>query len=415
MRASILSIGSEILRGDIVDTNAAFLARELSALGFDVRRVEGVGDDLSDLASVVERAMHRADVTVCTGGLGPTEDDLTRQAIAAALKETLYIDTELVKEIETRFAAMKRSMPRSNDQQAMLIPSAKAIPNPNGTAPGWYAARNGTVIVAMPGPPHEMEPMWRDSVAPRLEQLVAGAIARRALMTFGIGESMLERRITDVIHWRPDVTVATYAKSNGVQIHVTVTADTQQIAETLADEAEHRLREIVGESVFGVGDDTLSGVIGTLLSHRGYSISVMESCTGGSLASMITDTSGSSVYFMGGIVAYTREAKCSYGVPAAVMDEYGLISAETASSMARAVRERMNTRVGLGVTGVAGAEPVEGKPPGTCFVAVSVDAGPNEVREIHRPGQRHVIKRYFAQCALDLLRRQLQITESKTI
>jgi len=407
MRAVVLSVGNELLRGDIVDTNAAFLTRQLSQLGFQVERVEQVGDDLTGLTRAVRSALEAAEVTLATGGLGPTQDDLTRQAIAEAVQEEVREDPGLVAELESRFAMMGRRMPVRNRQQALLIPSAQPIPNPNGTAPGWYVVTNGRIIASLPGPPGEMQPMWNEWVRPHLEELLPERPAMLSLMTFGLGESAVEERIDDVIHWRPDVTIATYAKSAGVEVHVTARAATGAEAAQLVEEAEAVLRSRLGDAIFGTGDDTLTSVGGRMLKQQGLSLAVMESCTGGELASMITDNPGSSSYFQGGIVAYTAEAKARYGVDAAVMAAHGLISAETAISMAGAARREFQADVGLGVTGVAGTEPVEGRPPGTVFVALNAADG-DEVREIHRPGRRGIVKDFAAQCALDLLRRHLE-------
>jgi nicotinamide-nucleotide amidase len=413
MRAVVLSVGNELLRGDIVDTNAAFLTRQLSQLGFQVQRVEQVGDDLAELTHTVRSALEAAEVTVATGGLGPTQDDLTRQAIAQAVQENVQEDPRLVAELESRFAMMGRRMPVRNRQQALLIPSAQAIPNPNGTAPGWYIVTNGRIIASMPGPPGEMQPMWNEWVRPHLEALLPERPAMLSLMTFGLGESAVEERIDDVIHWRPDVTVATYAKSTGVEVHVTARAVTGAEAARLAEEAEARLRSRLGDAIFGTGDETLTSVSGRMLKQQGLSLAVMESCTGGELASMITDNPGSSSYFQGGIVAYTAEAKARYGVDATVMAAHGLISAETAISMAEGARRQFQADIGLGVTGVAGTEPVEGRPPGTVFVALHTADG-DAVREIHRPGRRGIVKEFGAQCALDLLRRHLEAALRQT-
>ncbi len=406
MRAALLSVGSELLRGDIVDTNAAFLARQLSGIGFQVCRVEQVGDDLEDLTTAFQTAMQRAEAVLCTGGLGPTQDDLTREAIARAVGEEMYLDDLLVQEIETRFASMRRHMPASNMRQAMVIPSATAIPNPNGSAPGWYVRHNGCIVAAMPGPPSEMQPMWREWVQSRLEQLLPGKLFMLALMTFGLGESRVEEQIADLLNRWPEVTIATYAKDAGVQVHLTVQAATEERVAELGREAEAAVRERLGESIFGSGDTTLSAAVGELLDRQDRTVAVMESATGGELASMITDHPGSSRHFLGGIVAYSRDVKQAYGVSAEIMDRHGLVSAQTAQSMARACRDAFGVDAALAVTGIAGAESVEGKAPGTCYVALSMD-GVNTVREIHRPGSRELSKHFFAQSALDVLRRHL--------
>jgi len=406
VRAALLSVGSELLRGDIVDTNAAFLARQLSEIGFQVCRVEQIGDDLEDLTAAFQTAMQRAEVVLCTGGLGPTQDDLTREAIARAVGEEMYLDDLLVQDIETRFASMRRHMPASNMRQAMVIPSATAIPNPNGSAPGWYVRHNGCIVAAMPGPPSEMQPMWREWVQSRLEQLLPGKRFMLALMTFGLGESRVEEQIVDLLNRWPEVTIATYAKEAGVQVHLTVQAATEERVAELGRAAEAAVRERLGESIFGSGDTTLSAAVGKLLDRQDRTVAVMESATGGELASMITDHPGSSRHFLGGIVAYSRDVKQAHGVSAEIMDRHGLVSAQTAQSMAQACRDAFGVDAALAVTGIAGAESVEGKAPGTCYVALSLD-GVDTVREIHRPGSRETSKHFFAQSALDLLRRHL--------
>lgn len=407
MRARVLSIGSELLRGDIVDTNAAYLTRELSMLGFQVRGVEQVGDDLALLTDAVRRTMADAEITVCTGGLGPTQDDLTREAVSAALDEEMTPDPLLVAELEARFASLRRPMPASNAKQATLIPSAESIPNPNGSAPGWYAEKTERRIIAMPGPPAEMMPMWREQVRPRLERLFPGSTAMLGLMTFGIGESHLEQMIKNIIGRDDQVTVATYAKLHGVQVHITARAATAEAAGRLVAGTERDIRARLGRAVYGTGEDTLSSAVGRLLTSRGQTVAVMESATGGILSSNITDEPGSSQHFIGGIVAYSRELKAAGGVPIDIMEAHGLISAETAEAMARAARTRLGADAGVGVTGIAGEAEVEGKPPGTCYVAVAVEDR-TQVREVHRPGRRETAKRFFAQCALDLLRRELE-------
>jgi nicotinamide-nucleotide amidase len=217
---------------------------------------------------------------------------------------------------------------------------------------------------------------------------------------------MLERRIADVIHWREDVIVATYAKATGVEVHVTARAIDRRQAEQLRDEAETMLRERLGDNVFGTGGETLSEAVAEILAVRNRTLATMESATGGQLSDLITNNAGSSEYFLGGIVAYTREVKERYGVAPAILDRFGMISGETAQAMADAICRVLGADIGLATSGIAGTEPVEEKPPGTCYVAVSMD-GVRQVREIHRPAERDIAKRFFSQCALDLLRRQL--------
>jgi nicotinamide-nucleotide amidase len=407
MQAVVLSVGNELLRGDIVDSNATFLTRELTQLGFEVVFVKQVGDNLETLREAFRQSVQSSQVVVSTGGLGPTEDDVTRQAIAAMEDEEPTVDPTMLKELQSRFASTRRIMPKSNEQQATLIPSAKSVSNPNGTAPGWLVRKNGHVIVAMPGPPSEMQPMWRESVKPEIIKLSDGHIALASLMTFGLGESSLEERIRDLIHSRSEVTIATYAKSSGVEVHVTVRSTSSQEASELLAQTETALRDRLGEAIFGTGEQTLAAVTGHLLEKRGWWLAVMESATGGELSSIITNNPGSSSHFRGGIVAYAPDAKVKYGVDQETIDKHGLISAEIALSLASVARNQLSADVGIGVTGIAGTEPVEGKPSGTVFIGLKTDEC-EEVREIHRPGHRETVKRFAALSALDMLRLNLQ-------
>jgi len=371
-----------------------------------VRTLE-VGDDIDTLGRALRDALHDAQLIVTTGGLGPTADDITRDAIAATLNEPMAPDPKLVATLRERFAALRRPMPESNLRQALLIPSAAAIPNANGTAPGWWVERDGCVVVAMPGPPGEMNPMWDTYVLPRVERLLPGVVAMRALMTFGVGESAAEEKIQPLYAEFPDVRFATYAKTYGVQIHMTARAPTQELADWRASDAERSVRQRLGDDVYGSGEETLADVVGRILRDRRETVAAMESVTGGMIASLITDVEGSSDYFAGGIVAYTREAKARYGVDETTMDHNGLISAETAGAMALAARRQFNTAAGVATTGIAGMTPVEGRPPGTAYVAVAYGESV-QVRAIHRSGRRATVKHFIAQSGLDLLRRALQ-------
>lgn len=411
MRAAVLSVGSEILRGDIVDTNAPYLARELSELGFEVTGIRAAGDDLGSLTEAVRQSLDDADVLLLSGGLGPTEDDLTRGALARVFGEEVSEDPELMREIEHRFARLGRPyVPGNNRRQAQLIPSATPVPNPNGTAPGWLIRKSGKVVAAMPGPPLEMQPMWLDTVRPQVERLLPGSVAMRSLMTFGIGESALEEQISDIIHLRADVIVATYAKENGVQVHVTARAASSDEAELAAGEAEAMLRERLGTAVFGSGDTTLAAAIGRLCSEQGMTLGVMESATGGMIGALITSHPGSSDYFRGSMVAYASEIKVRYGVSEEVIAQHGVVSPQTAAAMASAARTALGCDAGIGLTGITGTYSIDGHPPGTCFIAVDVNHF-TRAAEIHRPGARTTAQRFFAQSALNLLRLALLRTE----
>ncbi|MFI5278108.1 MAG: competence/damage-inducible protein A, partial [Ktedonobacterales bacterium] len=348
MRAEILSIGTELLLGHITDTNATYLARQLSALGIDLFFVSQVGDNLERLTETLARARGRADVVITTGGLGPTEDDITREAICAALGETPYVDAALEAELRAFFAERKTVMPERNVKQAWLIPSATALPNPRGTAPGWWTERDGVIIISMPGVPSEMTRMWEHEAMPRLRPSTGGLLFTRILRVTGLGESTVEERLGALTH-SGNPTIATYAKQDAVDVRITAKATSEAEARALVDALDARAREALGKrAVFGVDADTLPSVVLKLLEQRGETLGLMESCTGGLLASMLTDVPGSSVAFRGGIVSYATEIKAEYGVPQSILDAHGAVSVETARAMAQAARERLGASVGVG-------------------------------------------------------------------
>lgn len=403
MRAEILSIGTELLLGHISDTNATFLAQQLAELGIDLYFVSQVGDNLDRLTETLARARGRADIVITTGGLGPTEDDLTREAICAVLGETPAVDPELEVELRAFFAERGITMPTRNVKQAWLIPSATALLNPRGTAPGWWVERDGKIIVSMPGVPSEMTYMWEHRVLPRLRPYTGGLLFTRILRIVGMGESTVEERLGDLIHL-DNPTVATYAKSDAVNVRITAKAPTAAEAKALVEVTDAQARVALGERyVFGVDNDTLPGVVLRLLEERGETLALMESCTGGLVASLITDTPGSSTAFRGGIVSYATDIKQQFGVPAEVLEAHGAVSVETARAMAQAARERLGASVGVGVTGVAGPDPQEGKPVGEVHIAVATSSGVRDTSQQWR-GSRTDIKNRAAQTALNLLR-----------
>ncbi len=406
MRAEILSCGTELLLGHITDTNATYLAQSLAALGIDLYFVSEVGDNQGRIVETLQRAWQRSDLIIMTGGLGPTEDDLARESISALLGETMQVDPELETELRSRFSRSGSKMPERNLKQATLIPSARTLPNPVGTAPGWWVEKDGRIIVTMPGVPREMYRMWEHEVIPRLASHTGGLIFTRLLRVSGLGESTVEERLDALIHGN-NPTVATYAKSDAVDVRITAKAETREESERLVAEMEARAREVLGHHVFGVDKDTLASVSGSLLLARQQTLGVMESLTGGLLASMITDVSGSSRYFVGGVVAYSNRLKEQMGVPHDILERHGAVSEETARAMAHAARERLGADIGLGITGVAGPDMQEDKPVGTVYMAIE---GPEGVVASGGQGwrsSRSDNKRRSALTALDLLRRYL--------
>lgn len=393
MKAEILSIGTELLLGEIVDTNASYLAARLPLLGIDLYWVTQVRDDREKLREALSRAWGRSDLIFTTGGLGPTEDDLTREAIAEVLGEELKVDSKLLQELENFFLQRGFSMPSHNIKQATLISSAQALPNPRGTAPGWWVEREGKIIVAMPGPPGEMQHMWENEVEPRLRQRPQEAfILSRTLKTFRLGEALVDEMVAPLVA-SANPTIGIYSKPDGIHVRLTAKASTQQAAEGIIAQSEARLREILGNHIWGVDNDTLESLIGALLTQRGFTLATMESCTGGLVANTLTDIPGSSAYYKGGLVAYSDEVKIAFGVDAQLIAQHGAVSPEVAEAMAEAARQRLAADFGAGITGVAGPEESQGTPPGTVHIVVTDGKSKKELRGTYPPYRLEVKRR----------------------
>jgi nicotinamide-nucleotide amidase len=296
MRAQILSIGDEILGGYITDTNSTFLAQQLGLLNIDVSLVTHVGDTLSRIVEVLHRALDDAEIVICTGGVGPTADDLTREAIAEVMGESPVVDAELLATIKTFFAARGLDMPERNAKQAWLIPSATPLANPVGTAPGWFVQRDDRVIAAMPGVPREMVRMWTEQLRPRLEQMQSDRVVRSTtIKTIGIGESLVEQMLHNLVAWA-DPVVATYAKDDGVHVRVTAVAETDEEATTTRDDCVAQIKQLLGHHVYGADGDTLAGELLRLLNGAGLSIAIYDAGGGGRFGSMLlADPAGEGV------------------------------------------------------------------------------------------------------------------------
>ncbi|MBV9174504.1 MAG: competence/damage-inducible protein A [Chloroflexi bacterium] len=407
MRAEILSVGTELLLGQIVDTNANYLAQQLPALGLDLYYVSQIGDNLGRLADAFRRGLERSDVLISTGGLGPTEDDLTREAIAQVFGETPEVQPQLEAQLREFFVRRGRSMPARNVKQATTIPSCTYLPNPVGTAPGWWVEREGKVIVAMPGVPHEMHKMWLEQAQPRLAQLITGgAIVSRTLKLAGVGESHAEEALGELTR-SSNPTLATYAKSDGIHVRLTAKADTAVAATQLIDAFEPRVRERVTEWVYGTENDDFPSVVGALLRRKGLSLSVAESATGGQLASLITEAPGASDYFVAGYVAYSRAAKEALGVPKDVLDAHGTVARETTQALAAAAREKARTDIAIATTGNAGPTASEDQPLGILHIVVDLQ-GRQVCQQTRYSTTRTEYKRRGALEALHLLWRELR-------
>lgn len=406
MKAEIISVGTEILLGQITDTNASYLAYKLPELGIDLLWVTQVGDNPGRLKDCLERAWNRSDLILTTGGLGPTQDDVTREGIAEMMGEELTVDPELERGLREFFSLRGFPMPESNIKQATIITSAKAIPNPRGTAPGWWVERGGKLLIAMPGPPSEMQRMWEKEVSGRLRQrLRHEIILSRTIKTLLMAESAVDELVSPFLS-SANPTLAVYAKPDGIHLRITAKAQSNQNAEEMIARREEDIRSLLGDSIWGYDDETLESVVGALLMEKGLTLATMESCTGGLLANTITDVPGSSNYFKGGLVAYTNEAKIAYGVDAALIAAHGAVSPEVAGAMAEVARHKLDADIGVGITGVAGPTQVEGKPIGTAHIAVDDGKEKKLVFGIYPP-LRHEVKRRATCHALFELRRTL--------
>ena len=390
-RAEILGVGTALLYGETLDTNTAEIARSLKPYALKVERTLRVADEVAPLAREVEEAFARARLVVLSGGLGPTPDDVTREAVALALGEPLELDEAVLGEIEAFFRARGRAMPEANRKQAMRIPSATWLKNPRGTAPGWWVRKGGKDLVLLPGPPPEWRPMWQE-VLPCLG-LPRRPYAERVLKTWGIGESEIVERLGPLFVRGEEVEVGTYPKVHGVEVVVRGRED------RVAELAE-RLKKKLLKEVWGEGEMTLAEAVKRRMEREGATLSTMESLTGGLLGAEITRVPGASRFYLGGVVSYSVGAKARFGVPQDLLSR--TVSAETARAMAEAARSLFGSTYALATTGVAGPDPLEGEPPGTVYVALAGPTGA-EVRRYRFPGDRETVRLRSVYAALALL------------
>ena len=407
MKAEIMGIGTELLMGELTDTNSAWIASRLPALGIELQWVSIIGDDLPRLTEAFKRGMERSDIIFTTGGLGPTQDDLTREAIAAAFSETPTVQQEVVDGLERYFAARGTPMPSHNIKQANLIPSAKFVPNPNGTAPGWWAERDGKIIVCMPGPPAENRSMWEEQVEPQLAELIEDEVTiTRNIKTMGMSEGAVDEIVSEFFGIENPY-LGIYSKADGIHLRVIARAKDTETAQSMIVPVEQAIHDRLGEYVWGYDDETPETAAGKSLIEKGLTLAVMEMCTGGALTNNITNVPDSLTYFKGGTVAYDGAALTAYGVPADVMEKHGVVSQQTANAMAETARNNLNANIGVAVTGVPGPGEFEGKPLGLAYISVT---NGNQTREMEMrlPPRRVTIKRRVPNQALIELRRLVE-------
>ena len=405
MKAEIIGVGTELLLGQIANTNAQDISRSLASIGVDVFRHEVVGDNLERMVETLRAAGRRADAVIVTGGLGPTPDDITREALAELTGASLERDDGLASAIEEIFVKLGRAMPPDNLRQADVPRGATAIP-PEGTAPGLKLEHEGTVFFALPGVPWEMRAMMEKAVLPDLKQRGPGAVTvSREIVVVGLGESRTHELIADIVERQTQPTIAYRAGGGEVRLRLTTKAADGPAADAVIAPVESAIRERLGENALQPGYDTLAECLGGLLKDRDESVAVAESLTGGLVGNMLTKAEGASEFFAAALVCYSNEAKNRVlGVPEGILDTHGAVSAETAREMALGVARVTDTSLGLSTTGVAGPGEQEGKPPGLIFIGAAY-RGKVEVREVHGYGDRDHVRKWAANAVLDLGRR----------
>ncbi|EEG78508.1 competence/damage-inducible protein A [Dethiobacter alkaliphilus] len=404
MKTEIIAVGTELLLGQIANTNARFISEELAKLGIDVFWHTVVGDNPSRVKQAFRLAQTRADLIIFSGGLGPTMDDLTKETVAEVLGLEMVKDEAWEAYLEELFAKMGRSMTDNNRKQALLPKGARLLENDHGTAPGIWLEDNGKIVVLLPGPPRELEPLFRDKVVPLLPQGNC-VILSRVLKVAGLGESALEEKIHDLVVEQTNPTIAPLAKYSEVHLRLTAKAESTEEAQKLLDKTEGKLLTRLGEAVFGRDEETMAMAVARLLWKRNLTFAAAESCTGGYLSHIMTNIAGSSDYFLQGQVTYSNRAKTDLlGINPVLIRDYGAVSEEVGRAMAENIRRRSAADVAVGITGVAG--PTGGsdqKPVGLVFIALATPQGVS-CRRFNFFGNRETIKERAVMAALNMLR-----------
>jgi nicotinamide-nucleotide amidase len=416
MDAEIIAVGSELLTPSKTDTNSLWLTEQLNRIGIEVKLKTIVGDDRARLEETVRDSLRRSDIVIATGGLGPTEDDITREVSARAVGRELVFHEDLADDLRERFKRWGREMPEINKRQAFVIEGADILPNPNGSAVGMCLETGGKFFVVLPGPPRENQPMFENHVLPKLRG-AAGEIfvKRKILRVSGLGESAVDEAIAPIYtdYENPQTTIL-FNRSE-IEIHLTAQNKSEAEADDLLEEVAGKIHEKLGASVFSLNGETLEEVVGKLLSKNRKTLAIAESCTGGLIGERLTDVAGSSDYFIEGAIAYANEAKMrTLQVPADLIERHGAVSAPVAEAMARGMRERAQTDYAISVTGIAGpGGGSDEKPVGTVFIGYSNERQTKSLRLI-LPGDRYLIRWRASSAALDYLRRQILKSSSET-
>ncbi len=411
LSAEIIAIGSELLTPTKTDTNGLWLTEKLNEIGIEVKLKTIVGDDGARLEETVSDAMRRSDIVITTGGLGPTEDDITRQFTASGIGRELVYHDNIELNLRERFRAWGREMPEINKRQAFVIDGAEVLPNPNGSAVGMMVEIDGKILIILPGPPRENQPMFIDNVLQRLKAIAGEVyVRRRVLRVSGKGESAVDEIAAPIYTTYPDVQTSILFNKSEVEIHVAAQAGDPETAQATADKLAAELAAALGNAVFSTNGETMEEIVGQHLTILGQTVSVAESCTGGLIGQRLTDVAGSSAYFIEGAITYSNSAKMrTLGVPLEILKNYGAVSSECAEAMAAGMLAYSKTDHAISVTGIAGPDGgSEEKPVGTVYIGY---AGPKGVKSIRitLPGDRYLIRWRSSQAGLDYLRRQLEV------
>jgi len=408
MEAEIISVGTELLLGDVVDTNAAYIARKLSLLGIDLFRKTVVGDNKERLSRILKEALDRVDLIIISGGLGPTEDDLTKEAVSEVMEEKLILNKEIVKNIQQRLPS--KNLPEKGIIKQALIPSsAKIITNELGSAPGIILEKKSKIIISLPGVPREMEKMMEEVISYlSTKKEIRGYIQSRFLKIWGIGESQVEEKIADILKEQSNPTIALLVGKGEVHLRITAKFDDRKVREEKIKELEDKIRERLGDYIYGVDEETLEFLVSSSLRKRGLKLGVAESCTGGLLSHRLTNIPGSSNYYNCGVVSYSNQAKSELlNVSSSLIQEKGAVSSEVAKKMAEGAKKAAKADIGIGITGIAGptgATPE--KPVGLVYIAISTQ-DKKMCQKFIFSGDREKIKWKASQAALYLLNKSI--------
>ncbi|MEW9094391.1 MAG: competence/damage-inducible protein A [Clostridiaceae bacterium] len=408
MIAEIVSIGTEILLGDILNTNAEYLSKRLANLGVYLYHQSVVGDNAERLKDELERAFSRSDLVIATGGLGPTKDDLTKEIGAEYFNISMELHEESYMKLAEYFKKQNKELTENNIKQAYFPVGSVILPNNFGTAPGCIINKEGKTLILLPGPPKENIPMFENYVVPYINKLSNHTLISKTLRICGMGESMVATKINDIIDNQSNPTVAPYAKDNEVTLRITAKANNEEDGEKLIAPVENKIRNILGDNIYGINEDTLEGVVGKILIENNLTISLAESCTGGLLCGKLVNYPGISKVLIEGCVTYSNNSKMSrLGVNKTTLDKFGAVSEETAKEMAEGIAKTSNSNIGISVTGIAGPDGgTAEKPVGLVYVGIYIN-GETFVKELHLSGNRQTVRERTVTFSLDWLRRLL--------